>query len=166
MFVVPIRALAPAFLTAVCLAPLHAQTASVTYYGKTQCSGSPTFSVTGLPRLGAGIAINTSGSVMYPNGGSQTTLLIGVSNTYMRGVKLPIDINTLSFWWCGLLLNSNEVWLPITTPALYVSIPFTVPNDQAMLGVDVHVQALRKRTGLAPGFELFLSQGARLTVGL
>ena len=165
MYAARIPALATTALAIACLAPLSAQTASVTYYGKTQCGGSPTFSVTGLPRLGAGIKVNTNGSVSYPTGGSQTTLLVGLSDKYMRGVKLPIDINTLTFQWCGLLLNSNEAWLPITTPAVNVSIPFTVPNDQAILGVNVYVQALRKRTGLSPGYELFLSHGARLTVG-
>jgi len=157
--------LAAAVLAAVCHAPVTAQTASVTYYGATKCSGSPSFSITGLPRLGAGIRIVTAGSVRYPGGGSQNTLLIGLSDQNMGGLKLPIDISTLSFQWCGLLLNSNEVWLPVTTPAPSVSIPFTVPKNPAILGVSVYIQALRKRTGLAPGVEFFLSRGARLTIG-
>jgi len=165
MFVDRIPVLAAAVLAAVCYAPVTAQTASVTYYGRTFCYGSPTFSVTGLPRLGANIKINTNGSVRFPNGGTQTTLLIGLSDQNAAGVKLPFDINKLTFQWCGLLLNSNEVWLPVTTPAPYVSVPFTVPNDQTILGVNVYVQALSKRTGLSPGYELFLSHGARLTIG-
>ncbi len=165
MFAGPFPLLAAAVLVAVCHAPVTGQTASVTYYGATKCGGSPSFSVTGLPRLGASIQIITDGSVQYPGGGSQNTLLIGLSDQSVGGLKLPIDINALNFFWCGLLLNSNEVWVPVLATGRRVSMPFTVPKNPVTLGVSVYVQALRRRTGVAPGVELFLSRGARLTVG-
>lgn len=154
-----------ALAASLCPTPVVGQTAEVTYYGATRCSGSPLFAVTGLPRLGSQIQIMTEGSVYYPTGGSQISLLFGLSDKAAGSLQLPFGLQYLNFRWCGLLLNSNEVWLPVRAQNPYVQVPFTVPNDPNLLGAQVHVQALRRRYGIGPGPELFLSLGVRLTVG-
>ena len=156
--------LAATLVLALAHSPLNGQSASVTYYGNTVCSGSPAFSVSGLPRLGSTIRVITDPSVRYPTGSSQNSLLLGLSDQNAGGVKLPFDLSSLTFLWCGLLLNSNEVWVSVPTGTSPMTMPFTVPNDPRILGASVYVQALRKRTGLI-GVEHFLSRGAKLTIG-
>ena len=107
----------------------------------------------------------TEGAVYNPAGGSETTLLFGLSDKAAGGLQLPIDLRHLDFRWCGLLLNSHEVSLPVRFQSPYVRLPFTVPNDPRLLGAQVHVQALSRRYGSGPVTGLFLSLGARLTIG-
>lgn len=119
---------------------LPAQAASYTYFGTGYCS-TPSFTVTGLPTLGGTFVVQTEGSYGGFFGVGTSRIITGFSSQSWGGVSLPYSIPG---FFCGPLLVSVDFVLPVPTasPGTLVSIPFTVPNDAALLGASFYQQVV------------------------
>ena len=158
---------------------LPAQTAAVSYFGKT-CSNS-TIAVSGLPKLGSKIAVDYTGdnyitSIHTTYRIAQPCLILGVSDKKWNGGTLPWTLPPGITWTGGSLpcqlLVSFDVYYPLPTASLWSyekSKSFTVPNDMSVSGLDVFAQWATyyyHRNGPNPAQVSWgTSNAAKLTIG-
>ena len=122
-----------------------AQQASYTHFGQGCSNGEPPFAVVGLPRIGGSFVVRTFASChgLCLDGGIETWVLTGFSNTRFGAVALPFDLSSFGPRFCGPLLTSIEVmdWTPRQPgPSGLAEVVFRVPNDQALVGLSFYQQ--------------------------
>jgi len=144
----------------------QAQTASVQLFG-TACpdplgAGSPSLTVTGVPRLGTSYSVNYSAgpSGRPPQGGSIVPILAtGLSSTSAGGVPLPFAIPVN--WYvqqpagCLLLVSAELAQVPPGAGP----VTFSVPNVPALAGLALHHQ------WLVAWIDTFAPSGRRYLLG-
>ena len=155
-------------LTTATASLLQAQTAKVTYYGKT-CAFPEPLSVVGLPRLGTTFQVEAYSSHRIKDSTGMRWLVFGLSDARLGSMALPIEFKHLfaAPFDCGYLLNSAELMLPqpkVRGIPILTRTPFAVPNQASWLGFTIHVQVFAAFTVFGPNTRAS-SRGARLVVG-
>ena len=119
------------------------------------------FRVSGLPRIGKSIAIQTAS----PNLTKQVYVLTGISKTRYASIKLPFNTAALTrngFTFCGDLRTSVEVVLVVargrTTTLL-------IPNDKSLIGLRFYQQVMEATNIPARGLFADLSRGGEGRIG-
>ncbi|MHC4512427.1 MAG: hypothetical protein ACYTGW_01835 [Planctomycetota bacterium] len=158
---------------------LPAQSAAVSYFGKTCCKSG--IAVTGLPKLGGNIAIKYTGDNYYMSIHStvhvaQPWLILGASDKGWSGRPLPWTLPPGIAWTgrslpCQLFV-SFDVHYPMPKASILAyenSKSFTVPNDKNLLGLDVFAQWATyyyyRNTPFPAQSSWGTSNAAKLTIG-
>ncbi len=101
-------------------------------------AGTPTFTASSGPRVGATFAPRLAGLAPAANA---AFALLGASRTQLGAVPLPIDLAVVGMPSCALQ-TSAELTLAMPTPSLGASsLTLGVPPDASLVGVQLFVQA-------------------------
>lgn len=149
-----------------------AQQASYGYFGQGCPTGEPHFSVVGVPRIGGSFVVLAPDSCRggCVDGGTESWVLTGFSDTQFGGIPLPFDLRNLDPRMCGPLLTSVEVmhWTPRNLgPSGFAEVVFRVPNDSALSGVSFYQQVFTYYWSWWGGFRewWYTSRGGHGVIG-
>jgi hypothetical protein len=161
--------------------PLHAQSASFTFFGS--ASGETSFgqqlNVSGSPQLGTTFSVgvdylNPPGACLQVITPYAVWLVLGLSNQSWLGVPLPLtlpqgfDLLVAADSVVQTAITSGTSCPPGSLTASGPSFPVPVPNNVGLLGLQVHTQILMARANVPPNAIIIpmATNGGTATIGL
>lgn len=94
--------------------------------------------------------------------GAPTAIVLGVSDTALGGVPLPLALGAFGIPAC-VLWTSLEVALPLSPGASFLQVPWTLPADANLIGARIFLQLAQ--VDATVGLTLRMSAGVRVVLG-
>jgi hypothetical protein len=100
--------------------------------------GVGTVAATNLPRLGQTYTMEFSGIPLTTPG---VIIVVGLSNTSLSGIPLPLELSVIGLPGCNLLCSA-EVFQVVTTTSGLATFGVAIPNTANLINMPLYSQAL------------------------